>query len=275
MNTPFDEGNPYRTACNPNRSRTQIGFTTFGSAHVLALLSEVTTRAHRAAWYQKWFVHRRLRPEAYAGLIELNQLPDAGIRAWLIGREALIRTHNMYGSYFLPQAFPEGSPTHPAYPSGHSTVAGACATILKAFFEECTTFRDPVEATVDGLDLVPYRGDDAGRITIGGELNKLAANISIARDMAGVHWRTDYTEGMRLGECVAVALLVEQANDYYEAEAYFTFTGFDGRRWRINCGAERQDRIIQLDPQDCDRVCYRTCRRIPRVPIQIPPSRST
>lgn len=41
-----------------------------------------------------------------------------------------------YGTYFLPMAFPEGSPTHPSYGSGHATVAGACTTILKAFFDE-------------------------------------------------------------------------------------------------------------------------------------------
>ena len=38
-------------------------------------------------------------------------------------------------SYFLSQAFPEGSPTHPAYPTGHGAVAGACITVLKFFFD--------------------------------------------------------------------------------------------------------------------------------------------
>ena len=37
--------------------------------------------------------------------------------------------------YFLPQAFPEGSPIHPAYPTGQGTVAGACITALKFFFD--------------------------------------------------------------------------------------------------------------------------------------------
>ena len=35
----------------------------------------------------------------------------------------------------LPVAFQEGSPMHPAYGAGHATVAGACVTILKAFFD--------------------------------------------------------------------------------------------------------------------------------------------
>jgi hypothetical protein len=33
-------------------------------------------------------------------------------------------------------AFPEVSPSHPSYGSGHATVAGAYVTTLKAFFDE-------------------------------------------------------------------------------------------------------------------------------------------
>ena len=39
-----------------------------------------------------------------------------------------------HASWLLPMAFPEGSPMHPAYGAGHATVAGACVTMLKAFF---------------------------------------------------------------------------------------------------------------------------------------------
>ncbi|MEM7163573.1 MAG: hypothetical protein AAF487_14165, partial [Bacteroidota bacterium] len=45
---------------------------------------------------------------------------------------------NKKQGYFLPMAFPEGSPMHPAYGAGHATVAGACVTILKAFFDTST-----------------------------------------------------------------------------------------------------------------------------------------
>ena len=54
--TPFDENNPYRS------SRTQNGFGTFGPPHIAALVCEVATRALKAVWYQKWYVHRRQRP---------------------------------------------------------------------------------------------------------------------------------------------------------------------------------------------------------------------
>lgn len=50
------------------------------------------------------------------------------------------------GSYLLPMAFPEGSPLHSSYGSGHATV--------------------------------------------GGELDKLASNVGIGRNISGVHWRS-------------------------------------------------------------------------------------
>ena len=66
------------------------------------------------------------------------------------------------GNALLPMAFPEGSPTHPAYGAGHATVAGACVTILKAWFKETTRLvdigLDPLQPTDDGLSLVPYHG---------------------------------------------------------------------------------------------------------------------
>ncbi len=54
---PFDDGNPYQA------SATQMGFGTFGPPHIQALVCEVATRALKAVWFQKWLVHRRLRPE--------------------------------------------------------------------------------------------------------------------------------------------------------------------------------------------------------------------
>ncbi|HEX2207075.1 MAG TPA: hypothetical protein VHG93_05295 [Longimicrobium sp.] len=36
---------------------------------------------------------------------------------------------------------------------------------------------------------------DASQMTVGGELNKLAGNIALFRNAAGVHWKTDYTPG--------------------------------------------------------------------------------
>lgn len=134
-------------------------------------------------------------------------------------------------NYLLPMAFPEGSPMHPAYGAGHATVAGACVTILKAFFR--TVDRDanwapvPIEH-VNGLDDI---GNAAG-LTVEGELNKLAANISIGRDFAGVHYYSDYYESLRLGERVAVGILHEQMTNYNEPVSMH-FHSFDGDRVTI------------------------------------------
>src|SRR5205823_5816518 len=46
-----DPGNPY---VGPPGGRTQEGFGTFGSPHVLSLITEVATRALKAVWFQKW-----------------------------------------------------------------------------------------------------------------------------------------------------------------------------------------------------------------------------
>jgi hypothetical protein len=54
----FDEGNPYRTAVVPTTQEHSLGLRRW-VLRTLALLSEVTTRAHRAAWDEKSFLSRR------------------------------------------------------------------------------------------------------------------------------------------------------------------------------------------------------------------------
>jgi len=131
----------------------------------------------------------------------------------------------------LGQAFPEGCPTHPAYGAGHATVAGACTTILKAWFKESTpisSLTTPVEPTTDGLATLPYLGSDAGQMTVGGELNKIAANVALSRNVAGVHWRSDATESIKLGEQIAIGILQDQRACYNENFSGFSLTKFDG-----------------------------------------------
>jgi hypothetical protein len=130
------------------------------------------------------------------------------------------------GNALLPMAFPEGSPTHPAYGAGHATVAGACTTILKAFFDESFVIQNPVMPDPTGQNLVPYTGPDT--LTIGGELNKIASNVALGRNIAGVHWRSDGTESLLLGEALAISILRDQKFCYNEQFAGFTVTKFDG-----------------------------------------------
>ena len=220
---PFAAGIPYGS------SNTQIGFGTFGGPHILSLVTEVASRALHAVWYQKWFVHRRLRPEEYAGRVHvhMSSLANYPLHADVLNSAAVQQVFSRYGTYLLPMAFPEGSPTHPAYGAGHATVAGACTTILKAWFYGGSLILNAVEPAADGLSLVPYSGADAGQINVENELNKVAANVAIGRNAAGVHWRSDYTESLKLGEAVAIGILEEQKLCYNEAVT-FSFTKFDG-----------------------------------------------
>ncbi len=239
---PKDAGNPYEMPA-PS-SPTEGGFATFGDPHVIEVLTEVTGQAFRAVWWQKWGVHRRLRPEEFGGRID-NWLSgrrdypiDPSIKNSLLtgGLSPYYGPGDRFPSYLLPQAFPEGAPTHPAYGAGHATVSGACATILKAFFDESKSIESPVIPSADGLTLLAYTGADAGSMTVGGEINKLAGNIAIFRNAAGVHWRSDYTQSLLLGERVAIGLLQELSTTFNEDDAFFQLTRFDGTTIRIQGG---------------------------------------
>jgi hypothetical protein len=238
-----NRGNPYDPPGTTMDSRTQAGFATFGPIHLLQVLGEVLGRSLRAVWWQKWGVHRRLRPEEYGGRVH-NQITGARtypLHASIttsLGTGGLAPYFGQAGekfptSYLLPQAYPEGAPTHPAYGAGHATGSGACATILKAFFDESAPIENPLQASTDGLSLVAYAGADAAQMTVGGELNKLAGNVALFRNAAGVHWRSDYTESLPLGEAVAIRLLQEMTLGFNEDDGFFEFTRFDGVRIRI------------------------------------------
>lgn len=73
--------------------------------------------------------------------------------------------------------------------------------------------------------MLPYLGQP---LRAGDELNKLASNIGIGRNIAGVHWRSDMTEGLKLGEAVAIGILHDHKATYNEKFCGFTFTKFDG-----------------------------------------------
>jgi hypothetical protein len=225
----LNPSNPYR------RSRTQsAGNATFGLAPVQAVLVAGTNFAPRAAYWQKWFVHRTLRPEAYGGLAHqrvINGVSDYPLHDDFLRSEALGRTRAKQGSCLLSQNSPEGSPIFSAYPGGGASVAGVTATLLKAFFDESRTITDPVQPDPrDPTRLVPYAGPP---LTVGGELNKLAANLAMGRNWMGIHWWSDMAASLVLGEEVAIAMLRDERATYREAFDGFSFTRFDGTRVTI------------------------------------------
>lgn len=226
----LDPGNPYR-----DEILKQGPFTSLGGPYVIDMLTQAGNLALSGAWYQKWLVHRRLRPEAYGGRIHFHLI---GQRTYelhpdILDSQAILDVYSQYGTYFLPMAYPEGSATHPSYPAGHATVAGACTTVLKAFFDESFPIPDPVVAKDDGLGLNGYTD---GGLTIGGELNKLANNISLGRDAAGVHYRSDGEDGIAVGEQQAIALLEDCSRAFNERLGGFNLTKFDGTSVLIRNG---------------------------------------
>lgn len=225
----FAPNNPY--LFNP----TQDGFVTFGLSQVLALMQAAVQAALKAAWYQKWQVHRRLRPEEFGFYVQQQVFrgKNLGIQRDLTQSAALPAIFTTYGTYFLPQAYPEGSPAHPSYPSGHAASIGAAVTILKAFFNEDFIIPLPVFPNSDNTALIGF----SGILTIGNELNKLASNIALGRDHAGVHYRSDAMEGLLLGEATAIDILNNDAFLFNEEFSGYTITKFDGTK--VIVGAKR------------------------------------
>ena len=240
------------------------GFALYGGPHILTLVTEVATRALKAVRYQKFNNHARLRPEALGGRIALcphiqQDYPELGstlgtmagdMSETLLEIEAINNTATGTKTHFLPMAFAEGSPMHPAYGAGHATVAGACVTILKAFFKTDSVFVTPKGGTepvfkqyqkddkaaafiasADGMSLNPVA--KTPMLTLEGELNKLAANISIGRNMGGVHYFSDYYDSLRMGEEIAIGMLEEQAVCYTTDDFVMSVPTFDGDTVRI------------------------------------------
>jgi hypothetical protein len=225
--------NQFKSPNNPYRYSTiEEGFVTFGQAEVTDWLGRVTTASLKASYCQKWMVHRRLRPEALGGLIHQTR---AGIREYpihssLLKSEALDAVFSRTGSYLLPQAYPEGCPLHPSYPAGHAAIAGACSVVLKACFDGSMLLPGCVEPSADGSALVP-RTDYSP--TIGDEIDKLAFNIAMGRDWAGIHYRSDALAGLQLGEEVGIAILQDLVRTYTEDFKGLAFTRFNGKEIRI------------------------------------------
>jgi hypothetical protein len=224
MGAPLNPGNPYVG------STTQDGFATFGGPDFASTIGEVATRALKAVWFQKWFVHRRARPEvpgAIAHLIKTGQgaNTDCTLSSDLLNSHALAASWAHNSSYLLSQAFPEGSPAHPSFPTGHGTVGGACITILKFFFDGNFVIPHPVVASTSGTTLAPYVGPP---LTVNGELNKLGHNITFGHGIhPAIHYRSDSDESLLLGEAVALSILQDKAAAYNEKFSV-TITKFDG-----------------------------------------------
>jgi hypothetical protein len=252
MGAPFDPRIPYErpttgsgadgATAGAARIRTAVPVVDFGPHDVLGTVVSVFRPAQSACWNQKWAVHRRLRPAEYAGRLAATVRGDGpfSLSSNVRTSTARSRVESSFGTPLLPQAYTEGSPTHPWYPAGHSVVAGATVTVLKAMFDGThpfptaemvvpvadgrvtgrlagggttavrTTRLAPID-DVDG-DVLGATADDVAAartetVTVNDELNKLATNVALGRNWAGIHYRSDGVGGFLLGEQVAVRLL--------------------------------------------------------------------
>ena len=93
-----------------------------------------------------------------------------------------------------------------------------------------------VEATADGAALEPWRG---ASLTLGNEIDKLAANIALGRDAAGVHYRSDSVRGLFVGEQQALGLLRDYSRTYNERFDGFIVRKFNGDKVKIAGGEVR------------------------------------
>ena len=85
--------------------------------------------------------------------------------------------------------FPTGTPPHPEYPSGHSTVSGAAAFILAAAFGENTAFTVTSEVRPGTRSFSSF--------------SEATSEIADARVFGGIHFRTSCVRGNLLGQAVA------------------------------------------------------------------------
>ena len=232
---------------NPYTHDSRIsGFSTFSTAWMEGLLGNVH-KAEAHAFYGKWYMHRKIRPEQFGNLVDgvltnrfsftpglHSDLLNSSVLPLIFERNRQLnvkRGMGTTGSFLLPQEFNGGSPTHPDPPAGHAFTAGACVTMLKATFNVGTPANPrpwpvtPVQAAADGLSLV----NTADNLTVLGELNKLAANVAEGRNMSGIHSRIGGNMlGLTWGEEVAISVLQEHAATYPESFGGWTLTKFDG-----------------------------------------------
>jgi PAP2 superfamily protein len=137
------------------------------NSHLFALLNLAGADAGIACWDAKYrYVLWRPITAVREGSID----PDPTWKPWL-------------------DFFPGGTPAHPEYVSGHSTVSGAAAFILASVFGDHTSFNV-------GSDVRPG-------IRAFSSFSDALAEIHDARVFGGIHWRTACRVGSAVGQAVA------------------------------------------------------------------------
>jgi hypothetical protein len=232
----LDYGVPTGFYCK-NRSSAPSRFINLGVVDLWSLVMKAVKLAMNSAWVWKW-KQLRMRPEEMAYQVHLKKkYPEdpSGLNfpSFLLSNQNDIMndiSNNNNGNYLMPLSYRQGSPFHPAYPGGHATIAGACITILKAWFN-CDTLIKAYIPDLSGNELLEYRigtGSTADVFfKVSDELDKLGYNCGITRNFAGIHYRSDDIQGLLLGETVAIDLLKEEIMKYTD-DITFRFRKVNG-----------------------------------------------
>lgn len=153
-------------------------------AWVWAALDVTIYSAMLAAWYYKWMAGIdspacQQSPHGARQNVSYRPRPfEIDSRVGVLYNREVSRHGDGDGRHRLTPKPSPGTPRHPSYPSGHSTVGGAASELLSWFFPD-------------------YRE----------EFNRLADNAGMARLWAGIHYRSDHLQGMKLGRCVACEVI--------------------------------------------------------------------
>jgi membrane-associated phospholipid phosphatase len=143
------------------------------NAHLFALLGVAMADAAIACWDSKYrYVFWRPITAIRLGDTDGNAStdPDTAWTPWL-------------------DALPPGTPPHPEYPSGHSTVSGSAASILAAMFGDNSPFTLTSELRPGTRSFASF--------------SAAVAEIADARVFGGIHFRTSCVRGNALGQAVA------------------------------------------------------------------------
>lgn len=217
-NGSFTEGLPF----NSRDEGSIFGYTNSGPTGFVDILARGARQALVAAFYQKYYEHFRCRPETYSGRVHAQRSDDRpfGISE-VLTESATLSVRE--GPDYLTTAYEEGSPVHPAYPSGHSVIAGTCGTILKVMFQNTDWESEYYVPTANGKrrETVPV---PAGHNGVYQEIDKLMSNVGLGRLFAGVHYYSDHYQGIKLGEQVAVGLLLDVFERAYTGDKEVTAT---------------------------------------------------
>ena len=164
-----------------NRIAAQIsasrGLSLTENAHLFALLNVTMADAAIACWDSKYrYVYWRPITAIRLGDTDGNAStdPDPGWTPWL-------------------DSLPPGTPAHPEYPSGHSTVSGSAAYILATIFGDNTAVSVTSEIRPGTRSFASLSG--------------VVAEIADARVFGGIHFRTSCVRGNLLGRAVAAYVL--------------------------------------------------------------------